>query len=112
MAQDFIWIPSYGSAVSTKPNVKVVKFGDGYEQRVAVGLNTALRKWEVTFASRANETADTIEAFFEARGALEWFNWTPPHGAAGQWVCREWAAQKTGPLTRTVTATFDEIVAV
>ena len=109
MAYQFIWVPSYGSAVTIKPNVIQTKFGDGYEQRVGWGLNTNPRKWQVTFANRPTATADAIEAFLEARGAMQSFDWTPPHGKAGKWVCREWSAQKTGPFTRTVTATFDEV---
>ena len=64
----FAWVPSYGSAVTTKPNVAVSKFGDGYEQRVSIGLNSNPRQWQVTFASRPNATADEIEGFLVARG--------------------------------------------
>lgn len=108
---DFIWVPSYGSATTTKPTVKPVKFGDGYELRVSSGINSMPRQWQVTFASRTNSTADAIEAFFVARGAVQSFSWTPPHGGAGKWVAREWTVQQTGPFTRTVQATFDEVFA-
>lgn len=107
----FIWVPSYGSSVTTKPSVQATQFGDGYEARIANGINTKRRKWEVSF-SRPNATADAIEAFLEAAGAMMAFDWSPPHGGAGKWVCREWAVQKTGPYSRTVTATFDEIFEV
>lgn len=108
MSYAFAWVPSYGSAVTTKPTVNSTKFGDGYEARIAIGLNSTPRQWQVSF-SRPNATADAIEAFFVARGAVQSFDWVPPHGGAGKWVCREWSAQKTGPLTRSVTATFDEV---
>ncbi len=109
MSETFIWIPTYGTALTQKPSVSVNKFGDGYEQRVAIGINTIKRKWDVSFANRPTSTADAIEAFFEARASVQSFNWQPPHGAVGKWVCREWSAQKTGPYTRSVTATFDEV---
>lgn len=108
MSQTFAWVPSYGSSVTTRPHVAAVQFGDGYEARAALGLNTRRRKWEVTF-NRPNSTADQIEAFLEARNALESFDWTPPSGAAGKWICREWTASPTGPNTRTVSATFEEV---
>lgn len=111
MSYNFPWVPSYGSAATTKPTVQKIKFGDGYEQRVATGINSTPRSWSVTFASRTNDTADALEAFFIARGAVQSFDWTPPHGAAGKWVAREWTVQQTGPFTRTVQATFDEVFA-
>lgn len=104
----FVWAATYGSAVTKKPNVLVAKYGDGYEQRVGDGINTNARNWELTFANRPNATADAIDAFLDARGASESFDWTPDHGNAGKWLCREWKAQKTGPYTRTITATFEE----
>ncbi len=60
------------------------------------------------FASRSHSTADALEAFFVARGAVQSFDWTLPHGAPGKWVARDWTVQQTGPFTRTVQATFDE----
>lgn len=106
---NFIWAASYGSAVSTKPTVHVSKFGDGYEARVAEGINTNRRKWELTFANRPNATADAIEAFLAARGAVQAFDWVPSYGGAGKWVCREWQSQQSGPYTRSVSATFEEV---
>ena len=109
MSYTFVWVPSYGSSVTIKPTVQTTKFGDGYEQRVATGINSNPRKWQVAFSSRPTATADAIEAFLEARGAVQSFNWVPPHGVAGKWVAREWSAQKTGPFTRSVSAVFEEV---
>lgn len=112
MSYNFPWVPSYGSNVTTKPNVNATRFGDGYELRVASGINSAPRRWQLTFASRPNETADAIEAFLAARGAVQAFSWTPPYGGAGKWVCRDWTSQPTGPFTRSVQANFDEVFEV
>ena len=38
--QTFSWYPDASSQQSCKPAVQVTKFGDGYETRVAVGINT------------------------------------------------------------------------
>lgn len=108
MSLIFAWVPSYGSSATTRPNVAAAKFGDGYESRVAVGLNTRRRKWDVSF-NRSNSTADQIEAFLEARNAVESFDWTPPSGLPGKWICREWTTTPTGPNTRSVQATFEEV---
>lgn len=108
----FVWVATYGSKETIKPNVVVTQFGDGYESRTPVGMNTQRRKWDLNFDNRPNATADAIESFLKARGAVEAFDWTPPYGGAGKWVCREWSSAPTSPNTRSVTATFEEVFEV
>ena len=105
----FIWTPTYGSNVTVKPTVEVAQYGDGYEQRVGLAINSKARKWALTFANRPNATADAIELFLGTANAIASFVWQPPQGLAGTWVCREWQVQQTGPYTRTITGTFDEV---
>ena len=109
MTPTFAWIASYGSALTNKPDVTVAKFGDGYEARIPIGMPINPRKWQLSFNSRANATADAIEAFLSDRNAVQSFHWAPPHGKAGKWVCREWSAQPTGPHTRSIACSFDEV---
>ncbi|EAO8184601.1 phage tail protein, partial [Salmonella enterica] len=45
----FAWVPRPGMGIKTKPSVRVVKFGDGYEQRSQGGLNSQLRSFTPTF---------------------------------------------------------------
>lgn len=40
---------------------------------------------------------------------MELFDWSPPYGGAGKWVCREWSSAPTSPNTRSVSATFEEV---
>lgn len=105
----FSWVPSYGSAVTVKPNVTATRFGDGYEARTATAINSQPRRWQVEFTNKPLVVADAIEQFLEARGALEAFGWTPSHGAAGKWVCREWTSRPTSPRHRSISATFEEV---
>lgn len=105
----FTYTPDFGAAVSHKPAVRAIKFGDGYEQRLAYGINTNPRSWDLRFASRDNTEADGIMDFFEARGAVEAFDWTPPSGAAGKWVCREWSRSIDRYNLSTIQARFDQV---
>ncbi|TVO53157.1 phage tail protein [Denitromonas halophila] len=105
----FTWVPSYGSALTVKPNVNATQFGDGYEVRVAIGINSQPRKWQLTLTNKPLAVADAIEAFLKAHGALTAFYWTPPHGELGKWVCREWSVQPTSPRHRSITGTFEEV---
>lgn len=98
-----------GSAsLTTKPRVRTAPFGDGYEQRLADGINNAPRSWSLVF-NRPTAEADVILAFFEARNGAEAFDWTPPYGAAGKFVARDWSVQLIGPVAKSISATFDEV---
>ena len=105
----FVWVPTYGSTLDVETNVSVAQFGDGYEQRTPVGLLRIKRKWSLQFNNRPNSTADAIEGFLKDRGAVEAFDWVPPYGDAGRWVCRRWSSTQTSQNTRSVTCTFEEV---
>lgn len=114
MAATFIWLPNYNSAMQVVPRVLQAKFGDGYSQRAADGLNTMLRKWNLQFTNRTQADCDAIEAFLVSQGGCLSFNWTPPSGAPGLWICgipNGWTrTPQTGPLS-TITCTFEEVPA-
>ena len=59
--------PSYGFTKSQTPLKQVVKLGDGYEQRLKVGLNQNPFKLSVAFNNITETDADTIETFLTAR---------------------------------------------
>lgn len=103
----FTEIPGSAS-LTTKPRARVAAFGDGYEQRVADGINNAPRMWALSF-TRPTDEADTILAFFEARNGTEAFDWVPPYGAAGRWVARDWSVQMISMVAKSITVTFEEV---
>lgn len=73
------------------PKVRVAKFGDGYEQRVAEGINNNPQQWQLTFSKRSGTDVDGVYDFLQARGAVESFQWTPRGEASPRWfVCRKW----------------------
>jgi phage-related protein len=104
----FTAIPSYAIEVEITPRVRVARFGDGYEQRVAHGIRTTPRRWSLRFV-RHDDELDAIEAFLAARGGVEAFDWTPPRGPAGTWVCRTWRRSLTQPNYGEISCTFEEV---
>ena len=101
--------PTYGAQKTSAPNVRIARFGSGYEQRTTFGINQNPKEWSLTW--EVSETdADTIETFLNARGGVESFDWTPlDEATAYKWVCSQW--DKTIPyLNRaTITATFRQV---
>jgi len=103
--------PDYGIRKVSSPKVRVVKMGDGYEQRLAFGLNQNLKEYSVSFKNLPETDADTIETFLDARAAdNQSFTWTPPgESAASKFVCIHWT--KTIPFANraTIKTMFKEV---
>lgn len=104
----FTWHPDVSSEIAVKPNVHVTKFGDGYEVRTSVGLNTMPEKWSVKF-TRAKAESDAIVAFLKARGGVESFNWTTPDSRSLIFVCREWKVTRLRGEALEITCDFEQV---
>ena len=105
--QTFSWKPDIESQQSCKPSVQVTKFGDGYEARLAMGINTMPMKWSLQFTKGRTEALDIVN-FLRARGAVQAFNWTNPLDEAGVYVCREWkVTSKAGGLL--ISCEFEQV---
>ena len=105
----FTIAPSFSSSVAEQPRVLMSKFGDGYEQRIGDGINIRPQEWSLTFANRTNAERDAILAFLRAENGVTSFDWTPPGGAAGKFVCPQWQVSLENAVTSTVTATFRQV---
>lgn len=107
--QTFTPAADFGATLDKKPRVRTAQFGDGYQQRVADGINIAPESWSLTFSARATAERDTILAFLEARNGVEAFLWTSPRGTAGKFICPEWGASPQSAAAHTVTAKFVQV---
>ena len=102
--------PTYNAQKNNRPNVRTVRFGDGYEQRIAFGLNQNPKTFTLTF--EVSETdADTIETFLDARAADNAsFDFTPPgEGSSSKFVCEQWSKSIPYLNRATIQATFREV---
>lgn len=106
----FSYAPDYSAQVTNRPRVRVAKFGDGYEQRQADGLNPQPASWSLTFANRSNADINAIHSFLSARGGFESFDWVPPDSTASiKVVCREWQKTLNRYNLNTISATFEQV---
>ncbi|HCM1963612.1 TPA: phage tail protein [Salmonella enterica subsp. salamae serovar 56:l,v:z39] len=110
MMKTFHWKVDPDMGGDSEPQVAVVKFGDGYEQRRVTGLNSNLKKYSVTIRTKRQD-AGYLEDFLSEHGGVQAFLWTPPYGYRQiKVVCRKWSV-KAGLLKTTFTATFEQVVA-
>tara|TARA_R110002072_G_scaffold97748_1_gene215008 strand:- start:506 stop:1087 length:582 start_codon:yes stop_codon:yes gene_type:complete len=71
-------LPDKSLSRSSTPAVRTAQFGDGYQQRVADGLNSLKESYTVSFANRGKIVADDIVAFFTTNKGVTSFNFTVP----------------------------------
>jgi phage-related protein len=105
----FTFVAAYGSAVAQEPRVRRIAFGDGYEQRASFGINLQPRVWSLTFAAKDSTDSDDIIEFLQDRRGVEHFDWTPPVGLAGKWICRAWNQTIVSNGISNIDATFEEV---
>lgn len=103
--------PSYGAQKSSRPQMRIARFGDGYEQRTSFGINQNPKEWNLSWQNISEADADSIETFLDARAADgSSFDWTPPDESTSyKWVCMEWDKQINYTGRATITAMFRQV---
>ncbi len=68
-------VPDKGLTASNTPRVHLASFGDGYEHRIADGINNLQQTFSVSFTTRPKAEIDDIVDFFEGKGAITSFDY-------------------------------------
>ncbi len=91
-------------------NVKVVQFGDGYEQRQKTVLGTRVLS-DFAFSMKARAaTADTAFNFLMEHMGTEPFLWVPPNKTeAIKVVCDDFKYSQYDGINHQITGTFREV---
>ena len=114
-------IPDKTLQRQTTPKVRVAQFGDGYQQRIADGLNSVTDVFTVNFVNRLKAEADDIEAFFRDKKGVTAFNFTFPdsnsssNDSAGnpvttvKVICKKWSQQYGNSGSYSINAQFERV---
>ena len=97
---------------TSTPKVHTLSFGDGYEQRIADGINNLQQSMSVTFATRPKAEIDDLVAFFESLGGVSKFRMTidDTNGAETiKVVCKSWNQTWNYDNFYSLSATFERI---
>ncbi len=71
-----------GAQESPKPRVLKAQFGDGYEMRLADGINNTPRTWSLVFNNRTREDIDNLYRFFTVLASVDTCRLTIPDTTA------------------------------
>ena len=74
-------IPDRGVSTEQAPRILSANYGDGYEQRIAAGINNLPESWSLSWNSRPNADANKIIKFLEDQAGVSSFDWYPPDTA-------------------------------
>ena len=94
------------------PRIHAVSFGDGYEQRIADGINTLDQTMNVSFSTRPKAEIDDIVAFFESLGGVSKFRMTIDDSNGDETikvVCKTWNQTWAFDNFYSLTATFERV---
>ena len=104
---------SYGLRKNSAPKIRVVKFADGYEHRINLGLSEHQnpKEYNLAWNNLSEADSDTVETFLDERfNDNASFDYTPPgEGAASKFVCDTWQKRIDVPNRATITATFRQV---
>ena len=104
--------PTYGTRKNNAPVNRVVRFADGFEQRIVFGLAQNQNPKVYNFTFNVSETeADTIETFLDARAndSASFDFEAPGQTAAQKFVCETWNKSIPYNNRATIQATFREV---
>ncbi len=105
----FTWPLSYDTDQDANPRVNEAKFGDGYSQAVADGINALPRTWSLNFTYRSEAEATEIDDFLADHGGYDTFWWLSViDGQPKRVLCRSWTIRHVGPLQYRVEARFEQ----
>jgi phage-related protein len=110
----FFWTASYTSTTSHKPLITVIRFGNGYEQRINKNINPDLKTFQLKFELKTEKEAYAIVHFLQDKAATKAFAYDPPTIYSEQtyrtrYVCREWETNFNFKENYTINAKFDEV---
>ena len=107
--------PDKGFKRDSKPKVHVITFGDGYEQRLADGINNLEQSISVSFSTRPKAEIDDLVAFFESLGGVTKFRFDLEDSNAGsstetiKCTCAQWNQTWAYDNFYSLTATFKRV---
>lgn len=105
---EFNYQPSYNATLDKAPRVKTASFGDGYQQRVADGINVSPQVWNLTFQASITDI-NAIDAFLSLKNGVTAFTWTPSGMSEIKVICRNWSRSIPAPTAGSISAKFEQV---
>tara|TARA_Y100000310_G_C20530234_1_gene738060 strand:- start:471 stop:1019 length:549 start_codon:yes stop_codon:yes gene_type:complete len=111
IAPYFSWKPAYNMTVNHEPTSTVIKFGDGYEQRLKTDINNDLIKMNLSFEGRDLREAAAILHFLDSRQGVDFFFFRPPqpYDLLKKFICKSFSTTVAFQNNLNISATFEQV---
>lgn len=73
------YTPDRSMTKTSKPKLLLATFGDGYEQRIADGINSIKETFSLNYANRTKEEIDDLVTFLDSTKGVTSFNFVIPN---------------------------------
>lgn len=99
-----------GASGEVRQAVLENRFGDGYVQRIGVGLNNQSQQWSVSVTGTFGQRNDIapVRAFLDRHQGWRSFLWTPPGGEQGLYIANGYRTRAQGNGVFTLSWTFEQ----
>lgn len=105
----FTWQMNMGATADNKHNASVVRFGDGYAQRVAMGIHNKRCNWSGTKTGDLATTIRPIMDFLDEHKGVKAFLWTNPLGQTHRYICQDYnLSQRKGNFWQ-ISLNFEQV---
>ena len=105
--ETFTWVPKVEPVGSVEFRLKTAKFGDGYQQTAADGINNKTQSWPLTFVGD-EARIKAIVAFLDRHAGAKAFSWTAPLAGPALYRCKGYQPTPMGAGLYSLTATFEQ----
>jgi phage-related protein len=106
MADRFTWCATKQSQGDVIGSVRRAKFGDGYAQSSANGINPVFRNWNVEFVGKKSRIQEIVN-FLDSHVGKS-FVWEAPFFGDGYFYCDNYKPAPNGMRLWMLTGTFEQ----
>jgi phage-related protein len=107
MADTFTWRPDKSAPGTFDQSVRAAKFGNGYTQRAADGINNETQSWNLTFTGNKSRIAEIVK-FLRKQEGYKAFIWSAPFDGPLYFICSSFNPTDLGGSAWALTATFEQ----
>ncbi|MDH2923797.1 phage-related protein [Nicoletella semolina] len=107
--QTLPFFPQPHYSVESKPRRQVNQFGDGYQQRLTVGLNPLVRRYNLNFNLKRQQAVKLADFFATHAGVKAFYFRECLEGEQVKVVCPQWT-QKIGRSHTLFECEFEEVI--
>lgn len=104
----FIWQPDWSVQMEHQPQLRTIKFGDGYGQEYPAGINNDPVRMSLNFSALRDIEAVQIMLFLRSMGGYKSFWWTDVNGRKLRYKCKSYARTPARVDDNSVSASFEQ----